>query len=323
VAVKNEKTFFHVFLILILLAACRAPERVWTYEDLVVGFLQTGSEGPWRLANTDSFRETAEELGITLKLYDAQGYLSHQEEDFRRFVADEEVNVIVLAALETTGWEDELLEAREAGKIVILEDRRIDVSADLYATYVGSDFVEEGRRAAIEMCRLLAGMPGRIIWELVGQVGSAAARDRGVGFREKMGECGIELISSTVGNWSMTEGKQITEAWLQESRDVQGIFAQSDEMALGAIVALKEAGLRPGVDVKIVAVDGTAGAFQAMLAGELNASVECNPLLAPQVYEAALKALNGEPLPKWIRTQEGVFRLEMPDLQEIAESRKY
>jgi len=102
-----------------------------------------------------------------------------------------------------------------------------------------------------------------------------------------------------------------------------GIFAQNDEMGLGAIEALKEAGLKPGVDVKIVSVDATAGAFKAMLAGELNVTVECNPLLAPQVYEAALKALNGESLPKWVPSQEGVFRADMPNLKEIAEGRKY
>ena len=115
----------------------------------------------------------------------------------------------------------------------------------------------------------------------------------------------------------------MTEAWLRETRDVQGIFAQNDEMGLGALEALKEAGLRPGGDVKIVSVDGTVGAFSAMLAGELNVTVECSPLLAPQAYEAALKALNGEELPKWIPSQGSIFRATDPDLQEVANGRKY
>lgn len=189
--------------------------------------------------------------------------------------------------------------------------------------YIGSDFAEEGRKAADEMCRLLEGMEKKNVWELVGNVGSSAAKDRGQGFRERMGQCGIQVTKSETGNWSITEGKQVTEAWLKETKDVQGIFAQNDEMGLGAIEALKEAGLKPGVDVKIVSVDATAGAFKAMLAGELNVTVECNPLLAPQVYEAALKALNGESLPKWVPSQEGVFRADMPNLKEIAEGRKY
>lgn len=294
-----------------------------TYKDMVVGFLQTGSEGGWRAANSASFRETAEQLGITLKFYDSQNDLARQVAGFHQFNQDPEVNVIILAALETTGWEEVLKEAQQAGKIVVLEDRRIDAPPELYATYIGSDFAEEGRKAADEMCRLLEGSEKKNVWELVGNVGSSAAKDRGQGFRERMGQCGIQVTKSQTGNWSITEGKQVTEAWLKETTDVQGIFAQNDEMGLGAIEALKEAGLKPGVDVKIVSVDATAGAFKAMLAGELNVTVECNPLLAPQVYEAALKALNGEQLPKWVPSQEGVFRADMPNLKEIAESRKY
>ena len=293
------------------------------YSDLVVGFLQTGSEGGWRAANTASFKETAEQLGLTLKFYDSQNDLAKQVAGFYQFIQDPEVNIIVLAALETTGWEEVLQEAKDAGKIVILEDRRIDAPEDLYFTYIGSDFAEEGRKAADEMCKLLEGSESKKVWELVGNVGSSAAKDRGQGFRERMGECGIEIVNSQTGNWSATEGKQVTEAWLNESQDVQGIFAQNDEMGFGAIEALQEAGLVPGVDVKVLSVDATAGAFKAMLEGTLNVTVECNPLLAPQVYEAALKAANGEELPKWIPSQEGVFRADDPNLQEIADGRTY
>lgn len=293
------------------------------YEDMVVGFLQTGSEGGWRAANTASFKETADQLGITLKFYDSQNDLAKQVAGFHQFNQDPEVNVIILAALETTGWEEVLKEAQDAGKVVVLEDRRIDAPEDLYATYIGSDFAEEGRKAADEMCELLEGSEKKIVWELVGNVGSSAAKDRGQGFREKMDECGIEIAKSQTGNWSITEGKQVTEAWLKETQDVQGIFAQNDEMGLGAIEALKEAGLTPSEDVKVLSVDATAGAFKAMLDGDLDVTVECNPLLAPQVYEAALKALNGESLPKWVPSQEGVFRATDPNLQDIADGRKY
>jgi simple sugar transport system substrate-binding protein len=293
------------------------------YKDLVVGFLQTGSEGGWRAANTASFKETADQLGLKLKFYDSQNDLAKQVAGFRQFIEDPEVNVIVLAALETTGWEDVLKAARDAGKIVVIEDRRIDAPDTLYSTYIGSDFAEEGRKSADEMCKLLEGMAGKKVWELVGNVGSSAAKDRGQGFREKMGECGIEITNSQTGNWSATEGKQVTEAWLKESKDVQGIFAQNDEMGFGAIEALKEAGLVPGVDVKVLSVDATGNAFKAMLEGVLNVTVECNPLLAPQVYEAALKAANGVELPKWVPSQEGVFRSTDPNLEEIAAGRTY
>ena len=293
------------------------------YSDLVVGFLQTGSEGGWRAANTASFNETATQVGLTLKFYDSQNDLAKQVAGFHQFIQDPDVNVIVLAALETTGWEEVLQEAKDAGKVVVIEDRRIDASEDLYATYIGSDFAEEGRKSADEMCKLLEGMEGKNVWELVGNVGSSAAKDRGQGFREKMGACGIEITNSQTANWSITEGKAVTEAWLKEGTDVQGIFAQNDEMGLGAIEALKEAGLTPGVDVKILTVDATAGAFNAMLDGTVNVTVECNPLLAPQVYEAALKAANGEELPKWVPSQEGVFYSDDANLQSIADGRKY
>ena len=151
----------------------------------------------------------------------------------------------------------------------------------------------------------------------------AIAKDRGQGFREKMGSCGITITNSQTANWSIKEGKEVTEAWLKQSKDVQGIFGQNDEMAFGAIEALKEAGLVPAQDVKIISVDATSGAFQAMLDGTLNGAIECNPLLAPQVYEAALAALNGETLPKWIPSQESEFYMTDENLKEVAAGRKY
>jgi len=291
-------------------AATEAPSAApaaATYEDLTIGFIQTGSEGGWRAANTASFKDTAEQLGINLKFYDAQNKLENQLSAFRNFIADDEVDVIILAALEAAGWDQVLQEAKDAGKLVVLEDRRIDAPEDLYVTYIGSDFTEEGRKAAVEMCVLLEGSAGKNVVELVGNVGSSAAIDRGKGFREKMGDCGITITKSQTANWSSQEGKDVMQAFLQDSTDIQGVFAQNDEMGLGAILALKEAGLKPATDVKIITVDATKGAFEAMIAGEINTVVECNPLLAPQVYEAALKALNGESLPKWVPSLESVF----------------
>jgi ABC-type sugar transport system substrate-binding protein len=292
-----------------------------TYADMTVGFIQTGSEGGWRAANTASFKETAQQQGINLKFYDAQNKLENQLSAFHNFIQDPEVNVIILAALETTGWEDVLKEAQKAGKVVVIEDRRIDAPDNLYATYIGSDFVEEGRKGAAEMCKLLEGSEKKNVVELVGNVGSSAAKDRGQGFREKMGDCGITITQSQTANWDSAQGKAVMEAWLKQSTDIQGVFAQNDEMGLGAIQALKEAGLKPGTDVKVITFDATAGAFKAMIAGELNTVIECNPLLAPQVYEAALKALNGETLPKWVPSQEGVFYAE--DAATILPTRKY
>ena len=320
---------FVIIVLTMILAACQpaapaTPEKkVWTYKDMTIGVLQTGSEGGWRAANTKSFKETATQLGVNLKFYDSQNDLTKQVAGFQQFVQDPEVDVIVLQALEVTGWEQVMKDAKEAGKIVIVSDRRIDGLEDYFVTYIGADFTEEGRKAGDEMCKLLEGSEKKNVWELVGNVGSSPAIDRGKGFRETAEKCGIVVTNSQTGNWSIVEGKQVTEAWLKESQDVQGIFGQNDEMAFGAIEALKEAGLVPAVDVKIISVDATAGAFQAMLDGTLNVTVECNPLIAPQVYEAALAALNGESLPKWIPSIEGVFYSDDPNLKEIASGRKY
>ena len=242
--------------------------------------------------------------------------MENQLSAFRNFIADDEVDVIILAALEAAGWDAVLQEAKDAGKTVVLEDRRIDAPEDLYATYIGSDFTLEGRKAADEMCVLLGEGP-HVVWELVGNVGSSAAIDRGKGFRENMGACGITIPEefTQTGDWSATKGKEVTQAFLQKSTDVDGIFAQNDEMGLGAIQALEEAGLKPAEDVKLITVDATKGAFEAMIAGKINTVVECNPLLAPQVYEAALKAVNGETLPKWVPSNESVFYQE--DAAEI------
>ncbi len=324
-----KKLVFLFIIAVIVLVGCSSAEEEagcspnCTYDDLVVGFLQTGSEGGWRAANTASFKETAEQLGLTLKFYDSQNDLAKQVAGFQQFIEDPEVNVIVMSPLEVTGWDQVLQDAETAGKIVVLSDRRIDGNEDKYVTFVGADFVEEGRKAGTEMCKMLEGSESKIVWELQGNVGAAPAIDRGTGFRETAEECGIEVTKTQTANWSIFEGKQVTEAWLKETQDVQGIFGQNDEMAFGAIEALREAGLVPAEDVKIISVDATSGAFQAMLDGTLNVTVECNPLLAPQVYEASLAALNGETLPKWIPSEESVYFMDDPNLQSIADGRKY
>jgi ABC-type sugar transport system substrate-binding protein len=293
----------------------------FTYGDMVVGFLQTGDEGGWRGANSASFMEIADELGISLNFHESQNDVEDQKEAFRNFIADDEINVIVLAALETSGWDSLLKDAKNAGKVVVIEDRRIDAPEDLYATYVGSDFVEEGRKAADAMCRLLEGSAKKNVVELAGDPGASAAQDRSQGFREKMGDCGITITQSQVANWNSEDGRLVMSDFLAKTTNIQGVFAQNDDMALGAIQAIKDAGIVPGKAIKLVSVDGTRAAFEAMVAGELNATVECNPWLAPQVYEAALKALNGEDLPKWIPSNEEVFWAE--DAAGLIDSRRY
>jgi galactofuranose transport system substrate-binding protein len=309
-------------------AAPSAAGAAKTFKDMTVGFIQTGSESGWRAANTASFKETATQQGITLKFYDAQNKLENQVSAFHQFNQDASVNVIILAALDVTGYDDVLKEAKQAGKVVVLEDRRIDADPSLYYTYIGSDFNLEGQKAAKAMCDLLTAAKAtkKNVVEISGAVGASAAIDRAKGFREKMGACGIAITDSQTGNWGVPESKAVMEAFLKKSKDIQGVFAHNDEEAIGAIQAIKEAGLVPGKDIQVIGVDATANGFKALISGELGADIECNPLLAPQVYDAALKALNGDTtLPKWVPSQEGEFFAAQgaEALKAILATRKY
>jgi galactofuranose transport system substrate-binding protein len=309
-------------------AAPSAAAAAKTYKDMTVGFIQTGSESGWRAANTASFKETAEQLGVTLKFYDAQNKLENQVSACKTFNQDPSVNVIILAALDVTGYDECLADAKAAGKVFVLEDRRIDASPDNYLTYIGSDFDQEGQKAAAAMCTLLKDSAKKNVVEISGAVGASAAIDRAKGFREKMADCGIVIPEgmTQTGNWGVPESKAVMEAFLKKSKDIQGVFAHNDEEAIGAIQAIKEAGLVPGKDIQVIGVDATADGFKYLISGELGADIECNPLLAPQVYEAALAGLNGDTsLPKWVPSQEGQFFAAQgaDELNTILATRKY
>jgi len=282
-----------------------------TYKDMVVGFIQTGPEGAWRTANNASFDETAKQLGITLKVYDSQGKVENQISAFHTFNTDPTVNVIILAAVDTKGFDDVLKEAQENGKLVILEDRTVDSSAALYYTRIGSDFVLEGQRAADVMCELLKDSAKKNVVEISGAVGAGAGIDRGKGFRQKMGDCGITVTASQTGDWKIDPSKAVMEAWLKDPalKDIQAVHAHNIEEAMGAIQAIEDADLVPGKDIQVVAYDVTKDAFDFLISGQLSADVECNPLLGPQVYEIALKGLNGDAsMPSFVASQEGVFK---------------
>jgi simple sugar transport system substrate-binding protein len=291
-----------------------------TYKDLTVGYAQLGSESEWRNANTASVKETAEQLGVDLKFSDAQQKQENQIAAIRTFI-QQGVDVIGLPPVVTTGWETVLKEAKDAGIPVILVDRRADVPEDMYASYIGSDFVEEGRNAARTMAKIVNNKAN--IVELVGTVGSAPATDRAKGFREILKDYpDMKIIDAQSGDFTRDGGKKVMEAFLKKyGKDITAVYGHNDDMAIGAIQAIEEAGMKPGTDIKIVSIDAVRGAFQAMVDGKLNATVECNPLLGPQFYEMALKAVCGEQLPKWVPSKEGIY---FPDnAKEILPTRKY
>ncbi len=291
-----------------------------TYQDLIIGYAQIGAESEWRSANTTSLKETAEQLNVELRFADAQQKQDNQIMALRKFIA-QKVDVIGISPVVETGWEPIFREAKEAGIPIILVDRWADVPADLYVTYLGSDFVEEGRNSARVMVKLMNGK-ARIV-ELVGTIGSAPANGRAKGFREIIQSYHeMVIMDSASGDFTRARGKEVMEDFLKKyGNTINAVFSHNDDMSLGAIQAIEEAGLKPGVDIKIVSVDAARGAFQAMIDGKLNATIECNPLLGPQFFDIALKVVNGESVPKWVPSIESIY---YPDnAAEILPTRKY
>jgi ABC-type sugar transport system substrate-binding protein len=219
------------------------------------------------------------------------------------------VDVIAFSPVVETGFEPVLQEAKKAGIPVVLSDRAVKVSdPSLYVSFLGSDFIEEGRRAGNEAVKLTDGKAN--IAELVGTVGSAPAIDRKKGFEEVLkSHPDMKIIMSQSGDFTRAKGKEVMEAFLKapNAKDINLLFAHNDDMALGAIQAMEEAGIKPGVDIKIVSIDGVKGAFEAMKDGKLNVTVECNPLLGPQLFDLVEAAAAKKEVPKRVVTQEGVY----------------
>lgn len=280
-------------------------------KRLTLGFAQVGAESEWRTANTGSIKEAAQKAGITLKFSDAQQKQENQIKAIRAFIA-QKVDVIAFAPVVTTGWDPVLKEAKRAGIPVVLTDRSIETAdPSLYVTVIGSDFTEEGRKAGRWLLDNVKGDNVNIV-ELQGTVGSAPAIERKKGFEEIIaGKPQYKIIRSQTGDFTRAKGKEVMEAFLKaEGRKINVLYAHNDDMAIGAIQAIEEAGMKPGKEVIVISVDAVKGAFEAMMAGKMNVSVECNPLLGPQLMQIVKDVKAGKPLPKRINTEEGVFPME-------------
>ncbi|MFY9986426.1 MAG: ABC transporter substrate-binding protein [Chthoniobacterales bacterium] len=291
-------------------------------KKLVVGFSQVGAESGWRTANTESIKSEAAKRGIDLRFSDAQQKEENQIKAIRSFIA-QGVDVIAFSPVVETGFEPVLQEAKKAGIPVVLSDRAVKVSdPTLYKCFLGSDFIEEGKRAGNEAIKLTDGKAG--IAELVGTVGAAPAIDRAKGFREAIASHpDMKILLSQSGDFTRAKGKEVMEAFLKspQAKEITLLFAHNDDMALGAIQAMEEAGIKPGQDIKIVSIDGVKGAFEAMKDGKLNVTVECNPLLGPQLFDIIEKVAKGESVPARVVSQEGVY--EQAQAAEELPKRQY
>jgi simple sugar transport system substrate-binding protein len=305
---RNISKILVLMLVMVLVSGVAA----FAQKKITVGFAQIGAESEWRTANTTSMKAAAAAAGIDMKFADAQQKQENQIKAIRSFIA-QKVDVILLAPVVETGWETVLREAKSAKIPVILCDRMVSVKDDsLYLTHIGSDMLEEGKRAAIWLLGYLHTDKTVNIVELQGTTGSGPAIDRQKGFKFILSPfSNYKIIRSQTGDFTRAKGKEVMEAFLKDvGKDINVLFAHNDDMGIGAIQAIEEFGLKPGKDIIIVSIDGVKGAFQAMKDGKLNVSVECSPLLGPQVMEAVKDIVAGKSLPKNITTNEGVFPAE-------------
>jgi simple sugar transport system substrate-binding protein len=311
-----------VALMVVLSAATFAAPKPW-----VVGFSQIGSESEWRTADTISVQNAFnDDPSFTLIYSDAQQKQENQIKALRSFIA-RKVNCIVFTALVETGYGPVLQEAKKAKIPVIMIDRDVQKSDQgLRLTIMGSDFVKEGEKAGEWLAAYLKkqGMDSQDIniVELQGTTGSAPAIDRKTGFANILAKHpNWKLTRSQTGNFTTSEGKAVMEAFLKADKNIQVLYAHNDGMALGAIQAIKEAGLKPGKDIIVIGVDAVKGAFEAIVAGEMNVTVECSPLLGPQAVQAVRDLRDGKKLPARIWTIESVY--DASNAAEALPSRQY
>lgn len=274
----------------------------------IVGFSQLGSESGWRVGNSKDVIAAAQRAGVEL-IYDNAG--QKQENQFnaiRSFIAYQ-VDVIALAPIVEEGWDNVLQEAREAGIPVLLSDRFINIADEsLFAGYIGSDFLEEGRAAARFLLRKAEGMQGLNIVEIAGTEGSTPAKQRALGFREVLGgDPRFQLIHSVSGDFLRSKGKESMRNILAQFPDIDVLYSHNDAMTLGAIEAIEEAGLAPGQDIIIITIDGEQGAIDLLKQGKINCVVECTPLLGDLIMDLAQRLAAGEAIPRVSHPTERVF----------------
>jgi ABC-type sugar transport system substrate-binding protein len=292
-------------------------------DAITMGFAQVGAESGWRTANTKSVQDSAKEAGVTLKFSDAQQKQENQIKAIRSYI-QQKVDVIAFSPVVESGWDTVLKEAQNAKIPVILTDRAVDSKdTTLYKTFLGSDFVEEGRKAGKWLVDEYKDSkdPVKIV-ELQGTTGSAPANDRKAGFGEIIkADPKFQIIASQTGDFTRAKGKEVMDAFLKSNPDIDVLFAHNDDMGLGAIEAIEGAGKVPGKDIKIVTVDAVKDGMQALADGKINYIVECSPLLGPQLMDLAKKVVKNEAVPARVVTEETAFDQEQA--KTALPSRKY
>jgi ABC-type sugar transport system substrate-binding protein len=292
-------------------------------EALTLGFAQVGAESGWRTANTKSIQDSAAAAGVNLKFSDGQQKQENQIKAIRSYI-QQKVDVIAFSPVVTTGWDTVLQEAKRANIPVILTDRAVDTpDQTLYKTFLGSDFVAEGKKAGdwLVAQEKTASGPVNIV-QLEGTTGSAPAIDRTKGFAAAIAaNPNLKVVASQTGDFTRSGGKQVMEAFLKSQPKIDVVYAQNDDMGLGAIEAIQAAGKVPGKDIKIITVDAVKDGMQALADGKINFIVECSPLLGPQLMDLAKKVKDGQTVPTRVLTEETTF--DQAAAQAALPERKY
>lgn len=285
-----------------------------------IGFVQTGAESSWRTAQTHSIRSSLEGEGYQVLFFDAQGRPENQIRAFRGFIA-QNVDLIVLSPIVDTGWTPVFNEAKQAKIPVFLVSRGVDVAEDLYVTKIAADFINEGRLAAKWLAEKTEGKANII--ELSGTPGSDAARDRREGFAKGIqAHPGMKITASQSGQFTRMMGREVMEALLKvHEGKFDAVYAHNDDMALGAILAIEAAGLKPGKDILVVSIDAVKGAFEAMVKSTLNCTIECPALHGPYIVDAIDRMNLGESLPKHIVVKATTF--DQSVAKDLIEGRQY
>jgi len=324
---KGQVFLLFPFLFLCLQFFSCAKKEVET-KGIILGYSQIGAESAWRNCNTRSVQEAATEAGIQLLFFNAEQKQENQIKAIRSFIAYQ-VDVIAFVPIVSDGWENVLVEAREANIPVLICDREINIKDEgLYAGYLGTNSLQQGRSAAEFLLKKFTNPEtGKIaknkknpvkIVELQGTEGSSPAILRAKGFREVIaGYPEFEIIYSESGDFLRSKGYELMCGILEKFHEIDVIYSHNDSMTLGAIDAMKERGINPGKDIIIISIDAEQAAINALKRGEINCVVECNPKQGPEVMRLAKYLSRKESIPRFIYMDEEVFT-EWDDLSNIA-----